>query len=191
MLRAKVQHVVDLTALIQTETIIGAPATVLRMFDSGDRITELRRLVHFAATVVGNWRSQEVAPVRGLLQRLAAIDTPREAFARASFDQRQGSMYVPLGGGNRDTKIGLWVSSDVNGIITDRCVVKDVCFDQDVGKWNDPLMWQNPEDPLSKTLTEAHVMRRLQDTRSQNVVRLRNWQLHNVQLVARVSQKLQ
>lgn len=185
-LREKIQSLRDLTALVNIEDRIGAPAAAVRDFDAGDRIDQVRRQVDSAATLVAQRRLEELQPLP-ILQKRRALDAHRDAFSKASFQQGQDNTFVALGGGNSDTKLGVWIRTDANRDIIDRTVIKDVCFDYDPNDWTNPLTWQNVGDPLNKVLTEAHVMERLRDTDdSQNVVGLRSWQLHAEELVFRV-----
>lgn len=185
-LREKLQSLRDLTALIPIETRIGAPAAAVWNFDAVARIDQVRRQVDSAATLVAQRRLEEIQPLT-LLQKRWAIDAHRDVFSKASFDQGQYDTYVPLAGGNGDTKLGVWIRTDANDNIVDRTVIKDVCFDYDTRGWINPITWQNVHDPLDKVLTEAHLMEKLQATAdSQNVVRLRARQLHAEELVFRV-----
>jgi hypothetical protein len=185
--REKIQYLRELTDLVDIETRIGAPAATARAFDAGFRTDQARNQVDTTASFVAQQREEEFSALTEL-QRRRAIDAHRDVFSRASFDQGQDNTFVPLHGGNGDTKLGLWIRTDANHNIIERTVIKDVCFDHDPLAWNDPLYWQNIQDPLNKVLTEAHVMERLQACAdSQNVVRLRQWQLHAAELVFRVS----
>ena len=185
-LREKIRSLRDLTDLIDVETRIGAPAAAVRDFDAGDRLDQVRRQVDSAATLVAQRRNEELQPL-SILQKRRALDAHRDVFSRASFQQGQDNTFVALSGGNTETKLGVWIRTDANHDIIDRTVIKDVCFDYDPNDWTHALSWQNVHDPLNKVLTEAHVMDRLQATaNSQNVVRLRSWQLHAEELVFRV-----
>lgn len=188
-LREKIQSLRDLTALVVIESRIGAPVAAVRDFDAGDRIDQLRRQVDSAATLVAQRRLEEFQPL-SILQKRRALDAHRDVFSRASFHKGPGNTFVALPGGNGDTKLGVWISTDANGDIIDRTVIKDVCFDYDPNDWTNPITWQNVRDTLNKVLTEARVMERLRDTEdSQNVVRLRSRQLHAEELVFRVGSR--
>lgn len=184
--REKLQSLRDLTALINIEIRIGAPAAAVRNFDAVARIDQVREQVDSAATLVAQRRLEEIQPL-SLLQKRRAIYAHRDVFSKASFDQGQDNTFIPLAGGNGDTKLGIWIRTDADHNIVDRTVIKDVCCDYDPADWTNPITWQNVRDPLNKVLTEAHVMERLQATvDSQNVVRLRARQLHAEELVFRV-----
>ena len=185
-LRAWIQPLRDLAPLIRIETRIGAPAADLRAFDTGDRTRRPQIQINEASKLVAARRAEEVAHLGGKSRR-QAIDARRDEFARASFGQGQGNTYVPLGDGNDDSKLGLWIRSDANHNIVERTAIKDVCFDRYPDGWDDAITWQNADDPLNKVLTEAHVMERLGALDSPNVVRLRTWELHHAELVFRVS----
>ena len=186
MLRAKVQFLTDLTDLARVETLIGAPVRTFRISDAPEgRIDILRTHLNEAAELVANQRGEEVGGL-GDLARRAARYARRDEFSQASFNQGVGNTYVSLDGGSLDTKLGLWIQSDANRNITERTVVKDSCFDNDAAGWNNPLRWQNVDNPLNKVVTEAHVMSRLRDTGSENVVRLRHGELRAAELVYRV-----
>jgi hypothetical protein len=186
-LRLRIKYLLDIKFLINYETRVGALADVLRAFDAGDRIQRATAQVDLAADELAAQRRAELRPMNPT-QRRRAIDDHRRKSTSASFIQVPGSsMFVPLGGGNNDTKLGLWIKTDANGNINERTVIKDVCFDHDPAEWAEPIHWQNVHDPLNKVLTEAHVMERLRATGSANVVRLIWGKLLAPDLVYRVS----
>lgn len=171
-LRLKIKYLLDIRFLINYEKRVGALADVLRALDAGDREHQATAEVDSAANALAAQRRAELKPMHPI-QRRRAIDAHREKSTSASFIQVPGSsMFAPLGGGNNDTKLGLWIRTDANGNVNERTVVKDVCFDHDPAEWDEDIHWQNVHDPLNKVLTEAHVMERLRETNSANVVRL-------------------
>jgi serine/threonine protein kinase len=186
MLRTKIRFLADLTELVRIETLVGEPLDAFIAFDAAqDRIVRLRYEVVEGPGKVARLRNKEVSGLEELTQR-AARYARRDEFSRASFDQEQTNRFVPMGGGNHETKLGLYVRTDDNYNITERTVIKDVYVDNDMDNWDDSGQWQNADDPIDKVLTEAHVMERLRDTNSDNVVRLIEWQLHVPELAFRV-----
>jgi hypothetical protein len=186
-LRLKIKYLRDIKFLVGTETRVGAPANVLRAFDAGVRIRQATAEVDDAAIALATQRHDELKPMHPI-QRRRAIDAHRKISTDASFIPVAGdSTFAPLGGGNNATKLGLWIKGDANGNISERTVIKDVCFDHDAGEWDDAINWQDVQDPLNKVLTEAHVMERLRDTGSANVVKLIRGRLLAADLVYRVS----
>jgi hypothetical protein len=189
MLPTKVRFLADLTELVRIETLVGEPLDAFIAFDAAqDRIVRLRYEVVEGPGKVARLRNKEVSGLEELTQR-AARYARRDEFSRASFDQEQTNRFVPMGGGNHEIKPGLYVRTDDNYNITERTVIKDVYVDNDMDNWDDSGQWQNADDPIDKVLTEAHVMERLRDTNSDNVVRLIEWQLHVQELAFRVSLK--
>ena len=186
-LRLKIKYLLDIKFLVKYETRVGALADVPRAFDAGDRIQRATAQVDLAANQLATQRRDELRPMPPILRR-QAIDAHRDKSTNASFIQVRGSsMFAPLGGGNNDTKLGLWIKTDANGNINERTVIKDVCFDHDPAEWDDAIHWQNVHDPLNKVLTEAHIMERLRGTGSANVVKLIWGKLLAPDLVYRVS----
>jgi len=188
-LRASIQYLREITFLVNTETLIGAPAHAIRVFDSA-RVAPARAQLNGAAIRVAEQRRDELRPL-DIWSRRRELNAHREVSARAAVNQVPRSTFVPMFGGNNDTNLCLWIQGDVNGNIVERSVIKDVCFDYDPVQWDNAVNWQNAGDPLNKVLTEAHVMKRVGETGSENVVMLRCCQLRVSELMFRVSLKLQ
>lgn len=186
MYRALIQYLQNLVALVRIEDEIGAPAAVLRALDGGERMQNLIDEVDDAGETVAGLRHAEVAHL-GTDGALNAINTRRDAFLNEHFDQGPDNTFVGFEGGNEDSRFGIWIQSDANGRITDRVVVKDVCFELMPAFWSDRRIWHNLDQPFGKELVETYLMKKLQETGSPNVVRLRDSQLHVWEMLFRVS----
>jgi hypothetical protein len=184
-LRAHIRFLHDLTLLVKTETRIGTPADAVRTFDEA-RTVGARTQVDSAANRVAYQRREELRPLN-VFTRRRVLNAHQAVSSRALADQVPRSIFVPIFSGNNDTNLGLWIQSDANGNIIERSVVKDICFDHDPFEWDNGVNWENVGDPLDKVLTEAHIMKRLRDARSENVVMLRSCQLRASELIFRVS----
>lgn len=184
-LRMNIKSLLDLTALVKIETRIGTPADAVRAFDA-TRTDVARRRVDDAANRVAEQQRDELRPL-DVFTRRRVLNAHRAISSRALTDQVPRSTFVPIFGGNNDTNLGLWIRGDANGNIVERSVVKDICFHHDPFEWDNPVNWENVLDPLDKVLTEAHIMKRLRDTGSNNVVTLRWSQLRASELIYRVS----
>ena len=192
MLRTKVRLLEDLVELIRIETIVGQPAAAFKAFDeSAGRIEAWRQHINEAARVVIHQKDNEFSHLGPIAQRTAR-STRRKEFLSASLGHGAGTRFISFAGGNLTTELGLWATTDVHHNITERTFIKDICFDKspEENDWNDPQLWQNHGDPLSKFLTEAHIMERLRDTNSENVVTLRQWRRYTEKLTFRVSLQL-
>lgn len=185
LLRAKLQYLENVRALVRVEAEFSPLADELKEYDEGTRAIELGERIDAIVKILANLRNAEMAQSDSDLEE--AIAARRNGFLRQGFDQGDDNTFVPLDGGNRHSKLGIWLQSDANRRIIDSVVVKDACYDQIPKSWSDEVIWQNRGNPLKKELVEAVITRKLQETGSPNVVRLRSSSLHIFEMVFRVS----
>lgn len=100
--------------------------------------------------------------------------------------------FVRFGGGNPHSSLGLWVELDNEWNITDRNVIKDTSYEEldQIDDWNNPVYWHILSPDPARMSLEAHIMERLRDSGSENVVRLRGWGVMPEVLAHRVSHRL-
>lgn len=83
---------------------------------------------------------------------------------------------------------GLWLCGDHNNTIVDRFVVKDVWFTERPEQWTRARWWVGDvNDILRRVPREAHIMTRLNEARSENILQMRSWVIRQHQLMYRVS----